>query len=38
MITHSGRQLTLRLPEHYPLFERFTAALSRLQAIPTPTG
>ena len=38
MVTHSGRRLTLRLPERYPLFERFTAALSRLQAIPTPTG
>ncbi len=38
MVTHSGRRLTLRLPEHYPLFDRFTAALSRLQAIPTPTG
>lgn len=38
MITHSGRQLTLRLPEHYPFFDRFTAALARLRAIPTPTG
>lgn len=37
MVVHGGRQLTLRLPEHYPLFERFTEALTRLQRLPAPT-
>ncbi|MGA7836180.1 MAG: IS1380 family transposase [Acidimicrobiales bacterium] len=38
MVTHSGRRLTLRLPEHYAFLDRFRTALSTLQALPTPTS
>ena len=38
LLVSSGRSLILRLQRGYPLFERFTAALSRLQSLPLPAG
>jgi hypothetical protein len=38
LLVSSGRRLILRLQRGYPLFERFTAALSRLQSLPLPAG
>lgn len=38
LLVSSGRRLILRLQRGYPLFERFAAALSRLQSLPLPAG
>jgi Transposase DDE domain group 1 len=38
IVVRSGRQRTLRLPERYSYFDRFTSALARLQGLPTPPG
>ena len=38
IVTRSARRLTIRLPVTYPFFDRFIAALERLQALPAPAG
>ena len=38
MVARSGRRLTLRLADTYPFFDRFVAALTRLERLPTPAG
>lgn len=38
MVVNSGRRLTLRLSDTYPFFDRFVAALARLERLPTPGG
>ena len=36
LLVHSGRRLVLKLQRNYPLFDRFVAALTRLQSLPLP--
>jgi hypothetical protein len=38
LLVRSGRRLVLKLQRGNPLFERFAAALARLQALPLPVG
>ncbi|MGQ0802912.1 MAG: IS1380 family transposase [Actinomycetota bacterium] len=38
MVVNSGRRLTLRLADTYPFFDRFVAALARLERLPAPAG
>jgi hypothetical protein len=38
LLARSGRRLVLRLQQRYPLFDRFLAALTRLQSLPSPAG
>lgn len=38
LLVHSGRRLMLKLQRNYPLFDRFVAALTRLQSLPMPVG
>jgi len=38
LLARTGRRLVLRLQRRYPLIERFVAALTRLQSLPTPAG
>ncbi len=38
MVVNSGRRLTLRLSDTYPFFDRFVAALARLERLPAPAG
>ena len=38
LLVHSGRRLVLKLQRNYPLFDRFVAALTRLQSLPMPVG
>ncbi len=35
IVVSSGRRLTLRLPDTHPFFDRFVAALGRLERLPT---
>lgn len=36
IVVNSGRRLTLRLADNYPFFDRFVAALERLEGLPPP--
>jgi len=38
LLVRSGRRLVLKLQRDYPLFDRFVAALARLQSLPLPVG
>jgi Transposase DDE domain group 1 len=38
LLVRSGRRLLLKLQRGYPLFDRFAAALLRLQSLPAPVG
>ncbi|MGH2806446.1 MAG: IS1380 family transposase [Actinomycetota bacterium] len=38
LLVRTGRRLVLRLQRDYPLFDRFVAALTRLQSLPQPAG
>jgi hypothetical protein len=38
LLVRSGRRLVFKLQRGYPLFDRFVAALLRLQSLPAPVG
>ena len=38
VLVRSGRRLVLQLQHSYPLFDRFVAALTRMQSLPLPVG
>lgn len=38
LLVRSGRRLVLKLQRSYPLFDRFVAALTRLQSLPMPAS
>ena len=38
LLVCSGRRLVIKLQHNYPLFDRFIAALTRLESLPLPAG